>query len=694
MSRFALSVGVAGLIVFGRLPRTVEAAPAASPAVVNDGRSADSADATPPSLPGSEPFVFRRIGDVELRLHVVKPPGWNEGDRRPCLVAFFGGGWNSGTPERSIRWAKWAADLGLVGIAPDYRTRNRHGTRPEDCVADGRAAVRWIAAHADELGIDPGRIVALGSSAGGHVAAWTAIPMFGPGGDDPPPGIVPAALILLNPVTDTKEGGYGGPKRFGGDAARALAISVPDRMPDRMPPTIVFHGTADESVPYSNSVAFRDMLVAQGNRCELVTFEGLGHSYYSSRWGEAGRAADERTRRDAAAFLASLGLVPGSSASPSVPPRAEVVREAIATSARQYEWMLAHLPDEGKMPRTFEHGKLVTVIDHDWTVGFFPGSLWSLYEATGDPQWRAAAERYTRLLIPEQDNTRTHDVGFILNCSFGNGYRLTGEASYRAVLLKGAASLGARFSPVVGCIKSWDRDPSVYTFPVIIDNMMNLELLLLAAREGGDPRFRAIAMAHADTTLRNHFRPDGSSFHVVDYDPATGRVLRRVTHQGAADDSAWARGQAWGLYGYAMMFRETREERYLGAAEKIAAFILNHPRMPPDKVPFWDFDAPGQPDAPRDSSAAAIMSSALFELAGLTRDPRAAARYVELAEAQVRSLASPAYLAAPGTNGGFLLMHATGNHPRNSEVDTPLNYADYYFLEALLRCRARLGAAP
>lgn len=391
-------------------------------------------------------------------------------------------------------------------------------------------------------------------------------------------------------------------------------------------------------------------------------------------------------------LLASLATVHAADATPPALPK--VIREALATSASQYEWMLAHLPPDGKLPRTFEHGKLVTVLENDWTVGFFPGALWSLFEATGEAKWRHAAQHYTALLESEQHNRRTHDVGFILLCSYGNGYRLTGDPAYRQVLFNGAASLSSRFDPVVGSIKSWDRDPKLFTFPVIIDNMMNLELLLRAARNGGDARWRALAIAHADTALKNHFRSDGSSYHVVDYDPATGQVLRQLTHQGAADNSAWARGQAWALYGYTVMYRETREVRYLAQAEKIAGFILNHPRLPADKIPYWDFDAPGIPNVPRDASAAAVICSALYELAGLSADSSAAARYAHFAESQLRTLASPAYLAAPGTNGGFLLSHSTGNMPKGSEVDTPLIYADYFFLEALLRAQAFLAAKP
>ncbi len=264
---------------------------------------------TPLSLPGSEPFVFRTVNEVELRLHVVKPAGWEKGGSKACLVSFFGGGWNNGTPERSIRWAKWAAEQGMVGIAPDYRTRDRlHGT-PEDCVSDGRSALAWVEAHSVELGIDPHRIVVLGGSAGGHVAAWTAVTTAGPGKDDPAPQLQPIALVLLNPVTDTKASGYGGPKRFDGNESRALACSVLDQMPNKMPPTLVFHATADTTVPYANSVAFRDKLVGNGNRCELITFEGLGHSYNSSKYGEAGKAADRKTCEEMARFLTELNLI-------------------------------------------------------------------------------------------------------------------------------------------------------------------------------------------------------------------------------------------------------------------------------------------------------------------------------------------------------------------------------------------------
>jgi hypothetical protein len=236
----------------------------------------------------------------------------------------------------------------------------------------------------------------------------------------------------------------------------------------------------------------------------------------------------------------------------------------------------------------------------------------------------------------------------------------------------------------VGLIRSWDF--GAWKFPVIIDNMMNLELLTWATRETGEPKFKEIAVSHADKTMANHFRVDASSVHVVDYDPATGTVRGRQTHQGYSDSSAWARGQAWGLYGYTMMFRETGNTNYLDQARRIASLIISHPRLPEDRIPYWDFDAPDIPNAPRDASAAAVMASALIELSDQV-DTEFGKQCIALARQQLLSLSSPEYLAKPGANGGFLLKHSTGHKPENSEVDVPLNYADYYFLEALLRYR-------
>jgi unsaturated chondroitin disaccharide hydrolase len=359
-------------------------------------------------------------------------------------------------------------------------------------------------------------------------------------------------------------------------------------------------------------------------------------------------------------------------------------------AATQYERLLTSVKDDPNFPRTFVAGKLKTTTAKDWTSGFFPGSLWYIYEFTHDPKWLAAATNYTERLNKIKNLRSSHDLGFQLNCSYGNGYRLTRNPAYREVLLQGAASLSTRYKPSVGLIRSWDHVQ--WNYPVIVDNMMNLELLMWAAREGGQAQMRDIALSHADHTLKNHFRPDGSSFHVVDYNPANGAVLARKTHQGAADDSSWARGQAWGLYGYTMMFRESANPAYLALATNIANFILNHPRLPADKVPYWDFDAPNIPDAPRDVSAAAVMASALIELSDMVRGA-SGQQYLSLATQQLRSLSSSAYRAKPGENGNFILMHSVGNLPGGSEVGVPLNYADYYYLEALLRYRARMISA-
>ena len=379
-------------------------------------------------------------------------------------------------------------------------------------------------------------------------------------------------------------------------------------------------------------------------------------------------------------LLAALAaLAPARAAEPAM---AEVIRDDFAFAARQYTTLLDRVQGDPGLPRTAVGGRPATVKPEDWTSGFFPGALWLLHDYTGEARWKAAAEDYTGRLASLRHFTGHHDTGFMLGCSYGQGLRLTGCADYRAVLLDGARALASRFHPEVGLIRSWDFGP--WAYPVIVDNMMNLELLTWAARESGEDRLREIATNHADKTLAQHFRPDGSSFHLVDYDPATGAVRGKQTVQGFADDSAWARGQAWGLYGFTMMYRETRRPEYLAQAQRIAGFLLAHPRLPADKIPYWDYDATDIPRAPRDTSAAAVMCSALIELATFS-EPALAREYLGVAETQLRSLSSPAYRAPLGENGGLLLLHAVGHIPEKREIDVPLIYGDYYFLEALLR---------
>ncbi|QHV94220.1 glycoside hydrolase family 88 protein [Spirosoma endbachense] len=358
------------------------------------------------------------------------------------------------------------------------------------------------------------------------------------------------------------------------------------------------------------------------------------------------------------------------------------VDKEFAFATKQYELMLKTHPDTTKFPQSTNPDGTIRDMKSDWWCsGFFGGSLWYLYERTKAPAMKDAAHKWSMAVAKEQDNTGTHDLGFMLYCPFGNGYRLTKNESYKPIMLTGAKSLSTRFDPKVGVIKSWNKFQN-YTYPVIIDNMMNLELLFWAARESGNKRFRDIAITHADNTLKNHFRPDYSSYHVICYNP-DGTVAAKKTAQGAADGSAWARGQAWGLYGYTVMYRETKDKKYLDQARHIADFYLNHPNLPADKIPYWDFNAPNLPNEERDASAGAITASALLELS--TYGGPSAKTYYQSAVKMLQSLASPAYKANLGENNNFILKHSVGHKPGKSEVDTPIIYADYYFLEGLLR---------
>ncbi|MGK9125732.1 glycoside hydrolase family 88 protein [Olivibacter sp. SA151] len=335
-------------------------------------------------------------------------------------------------------------------------------------------------------------------------------------------------------------------------------------------------------------------------------------------------------------------------------------------------------------PRSLsEKGDLIVVKRSDWTSGFFPGVLWYLYEYTGNQDWKREARRLTTMIEDEQYNGRTHDMGFKIYCSVGNGYRLTDDPHDREVLIQAAKTLATRFNPKVGCIRSWDHNNDKWDFPVIIDNMLNLELLFAATKLTGDSSFYKIAVSHANTTMKNHFRADYSTYHVVDYNPETGNVRKKNTHQGYRDESTWARGQAWALYGYTMCYRETRDRRYLKQADHIAKWLFSQPNMPNDLVPYWDFNAPQIPNEPRDVSAAAVMASALLELSGFSQERNA---YREKATRLLNSLIDH-YTTNIGGNRGFILMHSTGSKPAGMEVDKPLSYADYYFLEALLRAR-------
>jgi unsaturated chondroitin disaccharide hydrolase len=352
-------------------------------------------------------------------------------------------------------------------------------------------------------------------------------------------------------------------------------------------------------------------------------------------------------------------------------------------ATEQYKLLKKNLP-AGKFPKTYfpTTGQYEFSGSSWWCSGFYPGSLLYLYEQTKDTVLYNEAMRILDVLKKEQFNTGTHDLGFMMYCSFGNANRLNPSPAYKEILLNSARSLSTRFDPTVGCIRSWNSKAG--DFLVIIDNMMNLKLLFWATQVSGDSSYYKIAVTHANTTIKNHFRPDYSSYHVINYDSATGNVKQKKTAQGYADESAWARGQAWGLYGFTEVYRETKDKKYLDQANHIARFILSNPNLPADKIPYWDYNAPGMPNVLRDVSAAAIMASAFIELAGYV-DAKTSKEYLGVAETILRNLSSPAYKAAQGTNGGFILEHSVGHFPNKTEVDVPLTYADYYYIEAMIR---------
>ena len=374
-------------------------------------------------------------------------------------------------------------------------------------------------------------------------------------------------------------------------------------------------------------------------------------------------------------------------------PMQEVITKSFEVIETQSVAMAEYLSDkEGRLPRSYnqEKGEIITSDSKWWCSGFFPGVLWYLYEYTGNTEHSSIAEKYSARVEKEKYNTYDHDIGFQIYCSFGNGYRLTGRDDYREVLKVAGESALKRYNPFLGVIKSWDFNKQDWQYPVIIDNMMNLELLMWNYHNTGKPLFKEVAVSHSDKTIENHFRPDFSSYHVVSYDTLTGLPHKKQTHQGAFDESIWARGNAWGLYGYVVMYRETKLQRYLDQAVAIANLMIGHPNMPEDGIPYWDYLAPEIPGALRDASAGAIMASALIELSTLTEGDLGR-KYLSMAEKQLTTLASPEYLAEPGTNGFFVLKRSVGHLPGKSEVDVPLTYADYYFVEALLRYKALKG---
>lgn len=343
---------------------------------------------------------------------------------------------------------------------------------------------------------------------------------------------------------------------------------------------------------------------------------------------------------------------------------------------------LSSLPvDSMKIPRALEaDGSMIATPSKQWTSGFFPGILWQLAAHSNDPTLIVSAKKWTSFVEKEKMDKKTHDLGFKLNGSFGKGYVVTKDPNYKEVIIQASKTLITRYNPKIGSIRSWDWNADIWQFPVIIDNMMNLEMLFDATAFTGDKTYANIADQHAKTTLANHFRPDNSSYHVVDYDTISGKPRLKTTHQGYSASSAWSRGQGWGLYGYTLCYERTQNPDYLKQAQKIADYIFSHPNMPTDLIPYWDFNAPNIPNEPRDVSAACVMASALITLSQL--DKPNSTKYLALADKILLSLEQESY----NTNvGPFLLNQSTGSVPGKFEVNVPIIYAEYYYIEALLK---------
>ncbi|QOD60941.1 glycoside hydrolase family 88 protein [Polaribacter haliotis] len=352
----------------------------------------------------------------------------------------------------------------------------------------------------------------------------------------------------------------------------------------------------------------------------------------------------------------------------------------------RYEKLLNYAPDSLAFPRSYSvvKNEIKKVPSKDWTSGFYAGNLWQIYELTDNNQYKELAKKWTAFIEKEKYNDKTHDMGFKVFCSFGQGLKHEENQHYKDVIVKSSETLISRYNDTVGSIRSWDFNKKTWDFPVIIDNMMNLEMLFEATKISKDSTFHEIAVKHANTTLKNHFRADNSCFHVVDYNPVNGDIRMKVTHQGYNDASVWARGQGWAIYGYTMAYRYTKDEKYLAQAEATANFYLNHKNLPKDGIPYWDFEDPSIPNAPRDVSAATVISSGMVELYQYTKNEK----YLDYSKKVINSLKSEEYILEPTIKAPFILKHSTGNWPKKDEMDEPIVYGDYYFLETLLRMKS------
>ena len=325
----------------------------------------------------------------------------------------------------------------------------------------------------------------------------------------------------------------------------------------------------------------------------------------------------------------------------------------------------------------------------EWCDGFWPGILWMDYQNTKDEAVRKAAEGYTESLKgiayrPCYD----HDIGFLMFCSYGKGYEVNHSQEYKNVILTSADSLATLFNPIVGTILSWPREVKPRNWPhnTIMDNMMNLDMMFWAARNGGNKLLYDLAVTHAKTTMQNHFRPDGSCYHVAVYDTISGDFVKGVTHQGYSDDSMWSRGQSWAIYGYTMVYRYTRNRMFLDFAQKVTdIYIKRLKETSDDFIPLWDMDdSRGTMGAPKDVSAACVVADALLELQKYVGGEKGE-EYKQFALQTLAQLSTSKYQS--GKKNVAFLMHSTGHHPAGSEIDASIIYADYYYLEALNRVK-------
>ncbi|AXB58223.1 glycoside hydrolase family 88 protein [Flavobacterium fluviale] len=375
---------------------------------------------------------------------------------------------------------------------------------------------------------------------------------------------------------------------------------------------------------------------------------------------------------------------------PGINPQVKTTSAITQKLETRYKMLLDYPVDSMSMPRSMNIKTLEIrkVPSKDWTSGFFAGNLWQLYRLTGDSKYKEQAQKWTPFSKKESVNSNSHDVGFKVFCSFGEALKVENKKEYEAVIIKGAETLCIRFNPKVGSIRSWDFNKEIWDYPVIIDNMMNLELLFEASKLSGNNKYRDVAIQHANTTLKNHFRKDNSCYHVIDYNPTTGEVKKKTTLQGYNDDSVWARGQGWAVYGFTMSYRYTKDPAYLKQAEATAKFFMTNKNLPEDGIPYWDFKDTSIPNAARDVSAAMVMASALYELYGYTKNDT----YLAFADKMMASVQTDKYILDTTIKAPFLFDHSTGNWPKHDEIDEPIIYADYYFLEALIKVQRLKGS--